>query len=68
MSQLDVCISFTQLYGVVLVFYLFIIYVSIYFNQFWYNQKIRLSSDLSSIENLSKFNKSINLMKRILII
>nr|ALO20685.1 ATP synthase F0 subunit 8 [Leuckartiara octona] len=57
MSQLDVSISFSHLFGLLFCFYIFLHYITIVLVQFWYNKKLRsldheeLSIQLEKIDN-----------------
>ena len=57
MSQLDISISFSHLFGLLFCFYLFIHYISINLIQYWYNNKLRslshedLSLELKELDN-----------------
>lgn len=63
MSQLDVSISFSHLFGLILCFYIFIHYVAITLIQFWYNQKLRFLSDDELSNELNKLDKTVILKK-----
>lgn len=57
MSQLDISISFSHLFGLLLCFYVFIHYISVNLIQYWYNSKLRslnyeeLSIELEELDN-----------------
>lgn len=63
MSQLDVSISFSQLIGLLLVFYIFMYFLIGINIRYVYNKKLRLLSDENFVNESLKSDKSLILKK-----
>lgn len=66
MSQLDITISFSQLIGLLIVFYFFIYYIISIVLQYWYNKYLRINEINEVKESLYKEESSVEILKRIL--
>ena len=63
MSQLDLSISFSHLFGLIVCFYIFLHYTTILVIQYWYNNKLRFLEEAEMKKEVGQVEKSIILKK-----
>lgn len=69
MSQLDISIAFSQLFGLLICLYFFYIFINNIINKYFYLEKYRNNEDINSIiYKGEKHDNVLPLIKKILII